>query len=381
VADHHTEKDVSDGVLFSPIIVGGVGLVNRAVVAPMTRVSGTQDGRVTERNARYYARFARGGFGLIITEGIYPDSEYSQGYVNQPGLATSAQQQSWRAVTDAVHADGGMIFAQLMHAGAQSQGNRFRDRTAGPSAVVPIGEQVSTYRGTGPFPTPKPLNIAEIAEVRRGFAAAARRAVAAGFDGVELHGANGYLLDEFLTDYLNVRDDCYGGDVANRVRLAAEACDEVLQAVGTEVPVGIRISQNKVSDSTYKWPGGVGDAEVIFGSLARTGIHFLHTAEYDAAAPAFTDGAPTLAQLAKQHSGGLPVIANGKLEDFDIAEGLLRSSSADLVSIGKAALAQPDWPQRVRNRRNIVSDPAPELLSPLSDIKHWELEWVPGQQL
>lgn len=381
--DDYTGDDAAgdNDVLFSPATVGGVQLINRAVVAPMTRISGTADGEVTERNARYYARFARGGFGLVITEGIYTDTEYSQGYLDQPGLANSAQQRSWRAVTDAVHDAGGLIFAQLMHAGAQSQGNRFRARTAGPSAVAPIGEQAGAYRGSGPYPVPKPLDDTELTALRRGFAAAAQRAVAAGFDGVELHGANGYLIDEFLTGYFNRRDDRYGGDIANRVRLPAEICDEVLQAVGAEVPVGIRISQAKVSDSAHKWPGGSADAEVIFAGLARTGIHFLHTAEYEAAAPAFDDGGPTLAQLAKQHSGGLPVIANGKLEDPEVAGAVLRSGAADLVSIGKAALAHPDWPRRVRGGCEIATAPALELLSPLSDIKDRELEWGIGQRL
>jgi 2,4-dienoyl-CoA reductase-like NADH-dependent reductase (Old Yellow Enzyme family) len=272
-----------------------------------------------------------------------------------------------------VHAESSAVFAQLMHAGAQSQGNRFLHETVGPSAVAPRGQQLGFYGGEGPFPTPKPLDTAEIADIRRGFADAARRAVSAGFDGVELHGANGYLLDQFLTDYLNQRDDKYGGGIENRVRLAAEVCDEVLQAVGSEIAVGIRISQSKVSDATYRWPGGAKDAEIIFDALARTGVHFLHTTEYQATAAAFAAGGATLAELAKQHSG-LPVIANGQLEAPQTARSLLRSGSADLVAIGKAALAQHDWPQRARDGRDIANDPHPELFTPLANIKDWELK-------
>jgi 2,4-dienoyl-CoA reductase-like NADH-dependent reductase (Old Yellow Enzyme family) len=363
----------TDDALFAPVKIGGVALANRAALSPMTRISATEDGSVTDRNARYYAGFARGDFGLIITEGIYPDTEYSQGYVNQPGLATTAQEQSWRPVVEAVHAEGSAIFAQLMHAGAQSQGNRFRRGTVGPSAVAPRGQQLAFYRGEGPYPTPKPLDTAEIADIRRGFVAAARRAVSAGFDGVELHGANGYLLDQFLTDYLNQRDDEYGGGTENRVRLAGEICDEVLQAVGSEIAVGIRISQSKVSDADYRWARGAEDAAIIFGTLARTGVHYLHTTEYQATAPAFATGNATLAELAKRYSG-LPVIANGKLEAPRTARSLLDSGTADIIAIGKAALAQRDWPQRARDGRDISADPRPEVFSPLADIKDWELE-------
>ncbi|GAA4878137.1 NADH:flavin oxidoreductase [Saccharopolyspora cebuensis] len=369
-AQHH---GAAEDVLFDPVTVGGRTLVNRAALAPMTRVSATAEGLVTDRNARYYAGFARGGFGLIITEGVYTDTEHSQGYLHQPGLATPAQERSWRPVVEAVHAEGGAIFAQLMHAGAQAQGNRFRHGTVGPSAVAPRGEQLGFYRGEGPYPTPEPLDAAQLAEIRREFAAAARRAAAAGFDGVELHGANGYLLDQFLTDYLNQRDDEYGGGIENRLRLAAEVCDEVLQAVGSEIAVGIRISQSKVSDLTYRWPGGVKDAETIFETLARTGAHFLHTTEYRATAAAFDAGQATLAELAKQHSG-LPVIANGHLEDPDTARFLLRTGAADVIAIGKAALAQHDWPHRARDGHDIVGDPHPGTLQPLADIKDWELD-------
>ncbi|RRO17657.1 NADH:flavin oxidoreductase [Saccharopolyspora rhizosphaerae] len=366
------QTTAAEDPLFTPAKIGGVALDNRAALAPMTRVSAREDGSVTDRNARYYAGFARGGFGLIITEGTYTDTEHSQGYLDQPGLATADQEASWRPVVEAVHAENSAFFAQLMHAGSQSQGNRFRRETVGPSAVAPRGEQLAFYRGEGPFPTPRPLEKAEIADLRRGFAAAARRAASAGFDGVELHGANGYLIDEFLTDYLNQREDDYGGGVANRVLLAAEICDEVLQAVGSEIAVGIRISQSKVSDAHHRWAGGAEDAEFIFSTLARTGLHFVHTTEYRANAAAFGTG-PTLAELAKQHSG-LPVIANGQLEDPRTARSLLNSGAADVVAIGKAALAQHDWPQRVQDGRDIAADPHPDVFNPLADIKDWELE-------
>lgn len=367
------QRTAADDLLFTPFDIGGVSLSNRTALSPMTRISATEDGLVTDRNARYYAGFARGGFALIITEGIYPDTEYSQGYLHQPGLATPAQAEAWRPVVEAVHAEGSAMFAQLMHAGAQSQGNRYRQGTVGPSAVAPRGEQLPFYRGIGPYPTPRPLDVREIADIRRGFADAARHALAAGFDGVEVHGANGYLLDQFLTDYLNQREDAYGGSVENRVRLAAEVVDEVLQAVGSEIAVGVRISQSKVSDYDHRWAGGEEDAEAIFTTLARTGAHFVHTTEYRALQPAFTTSTETLAGLAKKFSG-LPVIVNGHLEDPKAARSVLESEAADIVAIGKGALAQRDWPRRVREGLEIAGDPHPDTFGPLADIKDWELD-------
>lgn len=365
--------------LFTPVTIGNVALTNRAAVAPMTRISATDDGRATSRIATYYARFARGGFGLVITEGIYPDTEYSQGYWNQPGLATSQQAESWRTVVDAVHETGGAIIAQLMHAGGQSQGNRYRDHTVGPSDIAPRGQQLSYYRGSGPFATPRALGTREIAEIRHGFVAAARRAVKAGFDGVEIHGANGYLIDQFLTDYTNQRDDHYGGSVDNRIRLAAEISDDVLQAVGPETTVGIRISQTKVSDAEHRWAGQSKDAETIFGHLGQTGLHYVHTTEFDATAAAFNDSHATLAGHAKQHSG-TPILANGGLADPETARSLIASGTADIVTLAKPALADRDWVHTAREGCEAGTRALTDLLTPIADIKDGELAPVSGRR-
>ncbi|UKA61819.1 NADH:flavin oxidoreductase [Arthrobacter sp. FW306-04-A] len=359
-------------LLWSPVQLGATELPNRVALAPMTRISATEDGHATERMASYYEAYARGGFGLLITEGIYPDTAYSQGYLFQPGIATKEQAQSWAKVVDAVHSAGARIFAQLMHAGAQAQGNRFVDSSVGPSAVAPKGEQLAFYRGEGPFPVPAEITPAQMDDVGDGFVEAALRAKEAGFDGVEIHGANGYLLDQFLTDYLNHRTDNYGGSPENRVRFAAEICSAVCEAVGPEMSVGIRISQSKVSDNDHRWSGGADEAKVIFATLGATGIDFIHTTEYRAAAPAFEDGAESLATLAKKHSG-ITVIANGNLDDPETALSLLRGGHADVVALGKAALANRNWPHRVRN--NLAFDKLDaSLFAPVADVKDWELE-------
>ncbi|GAC1374253.1 MAG: NADH:flavin oxidoreductase [Pseudarthrobacter sp.] len=358
--------------LWTSTRIGSTELPNRVALAPMTRVSATEDGHATDRMASYYSRFARGGFGLLITEGIYTDTAHSQGYLFQPGIATAEQAASWVKVVDAVHARGSRIFAQLMHAGAQGQGSRFVESTIGPSAVAPKGDQLGFYRGEGPYRVPGEITPGQIEQVREGFVNAALNAKAAGFDGVEIHGANGYLLDQFLTDYLNQRTDQYGGTAQNRVRLAVEICRAVRDAVGAEMSVGIRISQGKVSDYTHKWAGGAEEAKTIFTALAATGIDYVHTAEYRADAPAFGEDGDSLAFLAKQHTG-LTVIANGNLDEPEAAAALIADGQADVIALGKAALATRDWPRRARSNDSLDELDA-SVFSPIADLKDWELE-------
>lgn len=358
--------------LWTSIRIGPTELPNRVALAPMTRVSATEDGHATDRMASYYSRFARGGFGLLITEGIYTDTAYSQGYLFQPGLATAEQSDSWGAVVDSVHARGSRIFAQLMHAGAQAQGNRFVGSTIGPSAVAPKGTQLGFYRGEGPYQEPGEITSAQMDEVREGFVNAALNAKAAGFDGVEIHGANGYLLDQFLTDYLNQRTDEYGGTPENRVRFAVEVSRAVRDAVGPDMSVGIRISQGKVSDYSHKWAGEAEEAKTIFTALATTGIDYIHTTEYRAEAPAFGEGGDSLARLAKQYTG-LTVIANGSLDEPEGAAALVADGQADVIALGKAALATRDWPRRARGNDRL-DELDGSVFSPLADLKDWELE-------
>jgi 2,4-dienoyl-CoA reductase-like NADH-dependent reductase (Old Yellow Enzyme family) len=338
----------------------------------MTRVSATAEGLATPRIASYYGVYADGGFGLLITEGLYIDEQASQGYFFQPGIATPAHAEAWKPVVERVHGAGAKIFAQLMHAGSQSQGNTHTTTTLAPSALRPRGEQLAMYRGSGPYPMPEEMTAEQIREVRRAFVTAAGLARDAGFDGVEIHGANGYLLDAFLTDYLNTRTDQYGGSVINRVRLAAETSRDVATAVGSDIATGIRISQGKVSDNQHRWAGGEDDAAVIFSALADTGIDYIHTTEYRALAPAFDGGRKTLAELAKQHSG-LPVIVNGNLDDPRDAAALIESGTADVIALAKPALAKRNWPQLVRTGQPLAGDVRADLFGPVATVNDWEL--------
>jgi 2,4-dienoyl-CoA reductase-like NADH-dependent reductase (Old Yellow Enzyme family) len=358
-----------------PIGIGAVELANRFAVAPMSRVSATPDGVPTDEMADYYAAFAEGGFGLVITEGTYTDPAYSQGYLNQPGLTTAAQVAGWREVTRRVHAAGRPIVAQLMHAGAISQGNPHRAERVGPSAVRPIGEMLPEYGGQGPWPTPRELTESQIDEVIAGFVASAVRAHEAGFDGVEIHGANGYLLDQFLTVYTNQRTDSYGGPVANRIRLTAEVAEAIVAATPPGFVVGVRLSQTKVNDLEYRWPGGVYDAEVVFESLAGQGVDYLHIASEgrDWLETARLPGGQTITGLARKVSG-LPVIANGGMHDPARADRVLTDGHADLVSIARGALANPDLPRRVGNEHRLdrfdrrMLEPA----ATLANAKQWQ---------
>ncbi|MGW0163480.1 NADH:flavin oxidoreductase [Mycobacterium sp. NPDC003323] len=348
--------------------LGTLALANRLAVAPMTRVSATPDGNATGEMADYYAEFARGGFGMILTEGIYTDTTHSQGYLNQPGLATDAHVRAWRPAVDAVHDNGAPILAQLMHAGALSQGNSYGTHTIAPSAVTPRGQMLAEYGGPGTWPTPVALDSAGIDHVIEGFVAAATRAREAGFDGVEVHAANGYLLDQFLTTYTNTRDDRYGGGVANRVRLTAEILTALRSELGPDFVIGVRLSQTKVNDFTYRWPGGAADAETIFATLARTGVDYLHIASEgrDFIETARLSDGRTITALAREVSG-LPVLANGGMHNLAQAADVLDDGHADVLTLGRGALANPDLPQRISSGSDLDGfDHA--MLSPMATI-------------
>lgn len=340
----------NDTKLFSRYQLGSLQLPNRAVLSPMTRTSAERTGEATTRMASYYSRFAQGGFGLIITEGIYPDHMNSRSYENQPGIADNKQAEAWKPVVEAVHRAGGKIIAQLMHGGALVQHDSFT--AVAPSAIRPVGSMLEDHGGSGEFAVPREIIKEEIHNVIESFAQAAVRAKQAGFDGVEVHGANGYLLDQFVTDYTNQRTDEYGGSTANRIRLTVEVLQAIQEAVGSEYTVGVRISQGKVNDFHHKWADGEKDAKIIFEQLAAASPTYIHTTEYKAFAPAFSDSPSTLAELAKRYSK-LPVIANGKLGEPKKAEELLEKNATDLVAIGTSAIVNPDWVNKIKEGRTL----------------------------
>ncbi|MFG0273715.1 MAG: NADH:flavin oxidoreductase, partial [Phycisphaerales bacterium] len=321
----------------TPSTIQGRQLRNRVAVAPMTRVSATADGFATDRMRRYYRDYARGGFGLVITEGVYTDLEAAQGYDNQPGIATDDQAEAWSAVAADIEIEGALPIMQLMHAGALSQASKRSGPTIAPSAIRPRGRMMPDYGADGLFPLPHPMNRDDIRAVQLAFTHAAERARRAGFRGVEIHGANGYLLDQFNTAYTNLRDDDYGGEPANRIRMTAETVAAIRSATPDDFIVGVRVSEAKVNDFEYRWPGGAAEATTIFRALADAGASYIHVAG-EGRAFQHDDEAESFTALARRITG-LPVIANGGLHDISLAERVIRDGHADFVALGRAALA------------------------------------------
>lgn len=362
--------------LFEPFRHGPLDLPNRLVVAPLTRVSATPDGCATPEMAAYYRRYAQGGWGLILSEATYIDDHAAQGYFRQPGIVTPAQIAAWRQVTDEVHAAGGRIVLQLSHAGALGQGNPRGRQTIAPSAVRPAGEIARRYRGMGPYAIPAPLDEAGIAAIIAAFGQAARNAIEAGFDGVEIHGANGYLIHQFLTPDSNQRSDQWGGPLENRLRFLLAVLQTVREAVPADRILGLRLSQSRANDAAAQWQNGAAEAEGIFVAVGRVPGLYLHISSHTGCAPVFDSGL-SLAGLARRHSGH-PVIANGRLETGDLAETLLTGGEADLISLGKAAIADPDWPAKTR-RGEAPTAFHPDMISPTADLtSRMAWDWSQG---
>lgn len=348
-------------------------LHNRILLAPMTRISAAEDGVPGETMRRYYTRFARGGFGALITEGIYVDQAWSQTYQCQPGIVNDRQVAAWREIVHDVRRAGSAIIAQLIHAGALSQANIWRDNTVAPSAVQPKGQQLAFYHGNGDYPLPEAMSEEQIQQVIRSFADSAGRAIAeAEFDGVEIHAANGYLLDQFFTDYTNKRTDRWGGDIAARLALTLEVIHAVRSKIGQHATLGVRISQGKVNDFHHKWQEGERGAREVFRLLQEAGVDYIHVTEYRAWQPAFSDSPLSLVEIARQAAPDTVIIANGGLDNGELAEQLLQQG-ADFVAIGKAALANPDWPLRVNAGETLQDLPA-DILAPIANIKPGETQ-------
>ena len=323
--------------LFSGFPLGGLSLPNRIVMAPMTRVRAAAGGQATASMAAYYAQ--RASAGLIVTEGVQP-SVVGQSNPGTPGLHTDEQEASWRQVTGAVHVSGGRIFAQIMHGGRVSHPDTTGLQPVGPSAVAAVGE-VFTPGGPRPAPVPRALKLGEVPEHAASYGAAARRAVAAGFDGVELHGANGYLISQFLSSNANLRSDSYGGTVVNRVRFAVEAVSAAVDAVGA-ARVGIRLSPG----GTF-WGIRETDISEMYGLLLRElaglGIAYVHLEA--------TADEEVLRGLRREWPGALimnPVMPMGPKQTGRAEADHWLDLGADLISFGRAFIANPDLVERLR---------------------------------
>ncbi|MFJ6567294.1 alkene reductase [Streptomyces sp. NPDC091292] len=324
---------------FDPIDLSGVQLANRIAMAPMTRSRAGGGGAPTDLTAEYYGQRATAG--LIITEGIQP-SPVGQGYPSTPGLHSAEQVAGWRGVTDAVHAAGGRIFAQLMHAGRIGHPVLLPDglENVGASAV-PAQGQVFTPEGPKVFVVPRELTDAEVRATVRDFAAAARNAVDAGFDGVEVHGANGYLVHQFLAPNSNVREDEWGGSDEGRIRFAVEVTKAVAAEIGA-ARTGIRLSPGNAFNDIDE-PDPEPTYTALVKELEPLGLAYLHLSECS------TETRELTLALRKQFSGALvlnPATAPHSTDHDALA--LIEDGTADLVSFGTLFLANPDLPARLR---------------------------------
>ncbi|APC34496.1 alkene reductase [Nocardiopsis dassonvillei] len=321
--------------LFDPVRIGRLHLPNRLFMAPMTR-SRCRGGVPGDITVEYYAQ--RASAGLIITEGIQP-SVRGQGYTDTPGLHSDEQVAAWRRVTDAVHGRGGHIFAQLMHAGRVGHPSLYPDGglPVGPS---PIASGASMYDGRQKLahPVPREMTAADIDQTLADHAAAARNAIAAGFDGVELHGGNSYLIEQFLSDGSNRRTDGYGGSAANRARFALEVVDAVVEAVGAD-RTGLRVSPASRLNGISQSDPLEQYLALLDGLRGRPELAYLHLTE--SASAEYTDA------LRKEWPGTF-VLNPASGTDTGPAIAALARERADAVAMAAAWIANPDLPARIR---------------------------------
>jgi len=329
------QTEETEASLFSPYRLGHIDLKNRLVMAPMTRSRALEGNVPNPLAATYYAQ--RASAGLIVSEATQVTPK-GQGYIRTPGIYSAEQIAGWTAVTEAVHRAGGKIFLQLWHVGRISHPDfHGGELPVAPSAVAPVGE-VFTAKGPQKMVTPRALELAEIPGIVAQYRSGAENAKAAGFDGVELHGANGYLLDQFTRDGANKRTDAYGGSVENRARLPLEVTQAVIEIWGAD-KVGYRISPtgsfNSMSDSNP-----VATFSYLTEQLNRLGIVYLHVV--DPAAGGATRISPVLRPKFDR-----TYIVNGGF-NLDSAEAAIRDGETDLVAFGVPFLANPDLPKRFR---------------------------------
>ena len=331
-------------LLFSPLDLGALSLSNRVLLAPLTRNRAGEGNVPGKLNARYYRQ--RASAGLIISEATQVAPQ-GQGYPRTPGIHSAAQVAGWKKVTEAVHEAGGRIVLQLWHVGRISHSSYHGGALpVAPSAIRPDGQALTPGMEQVPFETPRALALDEIPEVVAQYRQGAKQAKAAGFDGVEIHAANGYLIDQFLRGGTNERTDRYGGSLENRVRFLREVTEQVVNVWGAG-RTGIRFSPlGTASDMSDD------DPAATFGRAAEVanifGLAYVHLVEPGSPKPPVKDDGETgavFSRIRKAFDG--PLVANGNY-DRETAEEALRSGYAEAIAFGRVFLANPDLPRRLQ---------------------------------
>ncbi|MFA6971734.1 MAG: alkene reductase [Gallionella sp.] len=328
--------------LFTPITLGKLQLKNRIAMAPLTRCRAT--GNVpNELMAEYYR--LRAGAGLIIAEGTSPSAN-GLGYARQPGLFSAEQVTGWRHVTDAVHQAGGKMFVQLMHTGRVSHPANMQvgSKVLAPSALAAPGEMWTDTIGMQPYPVPAEMTDADIAQAIAEYVKGAKLALEAGFDGIELHAANGYLIDQFLNTATNQRTDRWGGSIENRIRFAVEVAKATAAAIGAE-HIGMRISPYGVFNGT------AADAEMdamyqaLIKELNSIGLAYIHVVDHSSmGAP---EVSPTLKAAIRASFKGRYILSGGY--DLQRANADLDAGRGDLVAFGRPFISNPDLVKKLAN--------------------------------
>jgi N-ethylmaleimide reductase len=339
--------------LFEPTTLGKLPLKNRIVMAPMTRSRAVEANTANQLMAEYYTQ--RASAGLIITEGTSP-SPNGTGYARIPGIWSKRQIAGWEKVTSAVHAKGGVIFVQLMHTGRVGHPlNLPADaQLLAPSAVAAEGTMFTDAQGAQPYPVPRAMSEAEVWATVDEYTQAARNAMAAGFDGVELHGANGYLLEQFLSPHSNQRDDSWGGSVEKRIGFVVEVVKRVTAAIDPH-RVGIRLSPYGTSAGMKPYPEIDQTYLELVARLSPYGLQYIHLVDHSSM------GAPKVPESLRRtlrRAWPRTVILAGGL-DRTLAEAALRDGKGDLFAFARSFLANPDLVARMeRNLPQIPPDPA-----------------------
>ena len=344
--------------LFDESKIGNVTLRNRVMMAPLTRQCADDDGTPNEEMVAYYSRRAMGGVGLIITEGTYPaDNLGGIGYLNQPGIANEKHQEAWRKIVDACHEHGAKIILQLMHAGRVADPRTLRENESPVSASGTQSDGWVLYTdnddelndrglsGEWPqvnFPPARSLEENELKIIANDFATAASRAVNCGFDGVEIHGANGYLLYQFTDPKQNLRNDSYGGSAENNLRFPNMVVDAVRAAIGDDKIISYRISQDGVDDFDGYWEEGQAYVDAIGAELNKMNVDAIHWSSFDWKDNRFDKSYPPIPVSLKKHTNK-SLIVNGNVFDGDTAEEVFNSDAGDFVAIGRPIFAHPDW--------------------------------------
>jgi len=340
---------MKDAILWSPYEIGSTELKNRIVMAPMTR-SRAIDNVPNQLMAEYYRQRATAG--LIIAEGTSP-SPNGLGYCRIPGIYSQVQVEGWSKITDAVHSRIGKIFVQLMHTGRISHQANMSENAVimAPSAVKPAGQIFTDSLGLQDFPVPKAMTLQEINNARQEYITASVNAMKARFDGVELHAANGYLLEQFLSPVSNSREDIYGGTIENRCRFVLEVAADAVKAIGKD-KVGIRLSPYGVANDMHEYPDMDDTYKYLAEKLNNLGIVYIHLVDHSSMG---TPEVPVAIKTAIRNRFKNTLILSGGYTP-ERAEIDLKSGFADLVAFGKPFINNPDIVERFAKSWPVVTE-------------------------